>query len=53
MAAAYAAFANGGTYNEPSAITKVVYRDTNEVVTVKQESHRAMSEATAFMITDI
>lgn len=53
MATAYAAFSNGGTYNEPTAITKVVYRDTNEVVTKKQESRRAMSESTAFMITDM
>ena len=53
MAAAYAAFANGGTYYEPSAIAKVVYRDTNEVVTVKQDSRKAMSEATAYMITEM
>ena len=53
MATAYAAFSNGGIYNEPTTITKVVYRDTNEVVTKKQESHRAMSEATAYMITDM
>lgn len=53
MAAAYAAFSNGGTYYEPSAVAKVVYRDTNEVVTVKQESRKAMSESTAFMITEM
>ena len=53
MAAAYSAFSNGGTYNEPTSISKIVYRDTNEVVTVKQESRKVMSDATAYMITDM
>ena len=53
MAAAYAAFANGGTYYEPTTINKIVYRDTNEVVNVKVEGKKVMSEATAFMITDM
>jgi penicillin-binding protein 1A len=30
MAAAYAAFANGGTYNEPLYINKIKYQDGSE-----------------------
>ncbi len=53
MAAAYAAFANGGTYNEPYTINRIVYRETGEEVPIEVENHRAMSDATAFMITDV
>lgn len=53
MAAAYAAFANGGTYYEPTTINKIIYRENNDVKTVKSEGKKAMSEATAFMITDM
>ena len=53
MAAAYSAFANGGTYYEPTTINKIVYRDTNEVKTIKIEGKKAMSEATAYMITSM
>ena len=51
MAAAYAAFANGGIYYEPYTVNKIVYRDTGETFDVKNEGTRVMSEATAFMIT--
>ncbi len=53
MSAAYAAFANGGYYNEPSSIKKYVNRETNETVETKTESVQAMSDATAYMITDV
>ena len=54
MAAAYAAFANGGTYYEPTTINKIVFRgNNNEVKTIKVEGKKAMSEATAFMVTDM
>ncbi len=52
MAAAYAAFANGGTYYEPYTINKIIFRDTGEVITYESEGKRVMSEATAYMITD-
>ena len=52
MAAAYAAFANGGTYYEPYTINKIIFRDTDEVVTYESEGKRVMSDSTAFMITD-
>ena len=52
MAAAYAAFGNGGYYYEPYTITKIVFRDTGEVLTNESEKKQVMSSATAYMITD-
>lgn len=51
MAAAYAAFANGGTYYKPYAVNKVVFRNTGEEATYKSEGKRVMSDSTAYMIT--
>ena len=57
MAAAYAAFANGGYYNEPYSVTKIVYRATGEEQEHSDENYvikrKAMSEATAYMITSV
>ncbi len=53
MAAAYSAFANGGYYNEPYSVSKVVYRDTGEVWEYKGQKKRAMSEETAYMVADM
>lgn len=53
MAAAYAAFANGGYYYEPYTISKIVFRDTGEVITHESEKKKVMSDSTAFMITDV
>lgn len=52
MAGAYATFGNGGIYNEPITITKIVAND-GTVIQSKQESHRAMSEETAYLMTDM
>ncbi len=52
MAAAYAAFANGGTYYEPLSISKVIFRETGDVYNYESEATKAMSDSTAFMITD-
>ena len=51
MAAAYAAFANGGTYYKPYAVNKVVFRNTGEEETFKSEGKKVMSDSTAYMIT--
>lgn len=51
--AAYAAFARGGYYIEPYSYTKVVNRETEETIEYKYEKTRAMSEETAYMITDV
>ena len=53
MAAAYSAFGNGGTYYEPYTINRIVYRENNDVKNIKVEGKRVMSEATAFMVTDM
>ena len=53
MAAAYAAFANGGTYIEPTTVNKIIFRDTNDIKTIEPETKKAMSDSTAFMITDM
>ena len=50
MAAAYAAFANGGYYITPHSYTKIELRDTGEVIEKKVEKSRAMSEETAYMV---
>lgn len=53
MAAAYAAFSNGGYYNEPYSVNKFVYRQTGVTVEHQGEKKQVMSEATAFMISSI
>lgn len=53
MSAAYAAFSNGGYYNEPYSVTKIVYRDTGETVKHKGVKRQAMSDSTAYMMTSV
>ena len=57
MSAAYAAFSNGGYYNEPYSVKKIIYRsdktedehnDKNYVI-----KRKVMSDATAFMISSV
>ena len=52
MAGAYAAFGNGGYYTKPYTVSKVEYIDTGKTVSLKNKTERAMSDSTAFMITD-
>lgn len=53
MAAAYATLANGGEYIEPTFYTKLVDSDGNTVLEPKQERRRVVSEANAYIITNI
>lgn len=53
LAAAYAAFANGGTYIEPYTFTKITYKDSDKVFNVTPKTQKAMSDSTAYMITSI
>ena len=52
MAGAYAAFANGGYFTKPYSVTKVEYIDTGKTVSLKNKTQRAMSDSTAWQITD-
>jgi penicillin-binding protein 1A len=54
MAAAYAAFSNGGTYYEPQYVNKIVSPDgTVDEDSFKVEGQKAMDDTTAYMVTDI
>ena len=53
MAAAYAAFSNGGYYNEPYSVTKIVYRQSKEEAEVQTIHRQVMSDATAYMISSV
>lgn len=52
MAGAYAAFGNNGVFTEPYVITEVKFRD-GRTENYTPESHVAMQDYTAYMITDI
>ena len=52
MAAAYAAFANGGIYHKPMYINKVVFSDGSSKE-FSDAGTRAMKETTAYMMTEI
>jgi len=52
MAAAYAAFANGGIYHKPMYINKVVFSDGNSKE-FSDPGSRAMKETTAYMMTEM
>ncbi len=52
MAAAYAAFANGGIYYEPQYINKIEFND-DTTQTYSSSGTRAMKETTAYMMTSM
>ena len=53
LVSAYGAFANGGIWVEPRAITKITDSQGNVLVEVHSRQHVVMSEETAFLITDM
>ncbi len=53
MAAAYSALANEGIYTEPHTYTKVVDSKGKVLLEYKPKSERAISEATAFIMSDM
>lgn len=53
MAAAYSVFANGGIYTKPYSYTKVLDSSNRVLLENDVESERVISEATAFIITDM
>ena len=52
MAAAYATFANGGTYYKPKYVNRVVFSD-GTTKNFETSGTRVMKEATAYMMTDM
>ena len=52
MAAAYATFANGGTYYKPQYVNRVVFSD-GTTKNFDTSGKRVMKEATAYMMTDM
>lgn len=52
MAAAYAAFSNGGTYYEPYTVQSVTKAD-GQVLEFSENGSRAMKDSTAYMMTDM
>lgn len=53
VAAAYAAFGNGGYYNEPHSFTKIVFDKGDETYEVENDRTKAMGSDTAYMVTDM
>ena len=53
LAAAYAAFGNGGYYTEPHSFTRLVYRETEEEYVLNLERKRVMKPQTAYLITSV
>ncbi len=58
LSGAYAAFANGGTYNKPHTIRRIeiskaspYYEDFGESYEYEYESHKAMLDSTAYMVS--
>lgn len=52
MAAAYAAFANGGTYYAPQYVNKIIFSD-GTVSEYAPQGNRVMTAETAYMMTDL
>ena len=53
VAAAYAAFGNNGTYNEPHTFTKIEFDENGETYENDYEKTKVMSPETAYMVTDM
>ena len=53
MAGAYAAFSNGGNYNEPYSVSKITFRSSGQTIEHEDNPVRVMSDATAYMIASV
>ena len=53
MAAAYATIGNMGVYNSPYSYKKIIYRDTGVEYVKEHESHRVMSEESAYILNSM
>lgn len=52
LAGAYGAFGNGGIYNKPHTVKKIILRDKTEVKN-KTETKPVMKDSTAFIVTNM
>lgn len=53
MAAAYAAFANGGYYTDPYTVKSITYRSNGKTEKFESKRKQAMKDSTAYLITNI
>ena len=53
VAAAYAAFGNNGTYNEPHTFTKIEFDESGRTYKNDYKKTKVMSTETAYMVTDM
>lgn len=53
MAAAYAAFANGGYYIEPHTVKSIKYRSNGKTEELKYKKTQAMKDSTAYLMTNV
>lgn len=53
MAAAYAAFANGGYYTEPYTVKSITYRENGTTQEFEVKKTQAMKDSTAYLITNV
>lgn len=53
LCGAYAAIANGGVYNKPTAYTHILDSNGNVFFENIPESHRVIKETTAYLLTDM
>ena len=53
MAAAYAAFANGGYYIEPHTVTSITYRSSGETTEFETKRTQAMKDSTAYLMNNV
>lgn len=53
MAAAYAAFANGGYYTAPYTVKSITYRGTGETTEFETKRTQAMKDSTAYLMNNV
>ncbi|KGX87933.1 penicillin-binding protein 1A [Pontibacillus litoralis] len=53
LAGAFAAFGNEGVYNEPYTVRRVEFQGGRTPVEFEPQSHVAMKDSTAYMVTDM
>ncbi len=52
LTSAFAAIANGGVYTKPVFFTKILDHDGKVLLNNEPETHRALKDSTAFLLTD-